>query len=200
MRSRVGSRLPKFSPSESASLKGSIDFVGINHYTTFYTRHNSSNLIGIVLNDTIADSGAVTLPFNGTKVIGERANSIWLYLVPEGMRSLMNYIKQKYGNPLVVITENGMDDPNNPFISIKDALKDEKRIRYYNGYLSSLLASIKDGCNVKGYFAWSLLDNWEWSAGYTCRFGLYFVDYKDNQKRYPKQSVEWFKNFLKPTK
>ncbi|XP_057417830.1 beta-glucosidase 40-like [Lotus japonicus] len=200
MRSRVGSRLPKFSPSESASLKGSIDFVGINHYTTFYARHNSSNLIGIVLNDTIADSGAVTLPFNGTKVIGERANSIWLYLVPEGMRSLMNYIKQKYGNPLVVITENGMDDPNNPFISIKDALKDEKRIRYYNGYLSSLLASIKDGCNVKGYFAWSLLDNWEWSAGYTCRFGLYFVDYKDNQKRYPKQSVEWFKNFLKPTK
>ncbi|XP_057418437.1 beta-glucosidase 40-like [Lotus japonicus] len=61
MRSRVGSRLPKFSPSESASLKGSIDFVGINHYTTFYARHNSSNLIGIVLNDTIADSGAVTL-------------------------------------------------------------------------------------------------------------------------------------------
>ena len=55
----------------------------------------------------------------------------------------------------------------------------------------------QDGCNVKGYFVWSLLDNWEWAAGYTSRFGLYFVDYKDNQKRYPKQSVQWFKNFLK---
>ncbi|XP_057457434.1 beta-glucosidase 40-like [Lotus japonicus] len=200
MRSRVGNRLPKFSPSESASLKGSLDFVGINHYTTYYARHNSTNLIATLLNDSSADSGAVTLPFNGIKIIGERANSIWLYIYPQGMRSLMNYIKQKYGNPPVFITENGMDDPNFPFISIKDALKDEKRIRYYSGYLSSLLASIKDGCNVKGYFAWSLLDNWEWAAGYTCRFGLYFVDYKDNQKRYPKQSVEWFKNFLKPTK
>ncbi|KAF7809052.1 beta-glucosidase 40-like [Senna tora] len=92
-----------------------------------------------------------------------------------------------------------MDDSNSPFTSIKDALKDEKRIRYYSGYLSNLQASImKDGCNVKGYFAWSLLDNWEWAAGYSSRFGLYFVDYKDNQKRYPKQSVEWFKKFLKP--
>ncbi|XP_061368012.1 beta-glucosidase 40-like [Gastrolobium bilobum] len=200
MRSRVGSRLPKFSQSEAALVKGSLDFVGINHYTTFYARDNSTNLIGTLLHDSIADSGTITLPFNGTKTIGEKANSIWLYIVPQGMRSLMNYIKQKYGNPPVFITENGMDDPNNPFISIKEALKDEKRIRYHNGYLSSLLASMKDGCNVKGYFVWSLLDNWEWAAGYSSRFGLYFVDYKDNLKRYPKQSVEWFKNFLKPTK
>ncbi|KAF8378817.1 hypothetical protein HHK36_030166 [Tetracentron sinense] len=94
----------------------------------------------------------------------------------------------------------GMDDPNNPFISIKDALKDEKRIKYHNDYLSNLLASIKeDGCNVRGYFAWSLLDNWEWAAGYTSRFGLFFVDYKDNLKRYPKDSVQWFKKFLTST-
>ncbi|XP_028785597.1 beta-glucosidase 40 isoform X1 [Neltuma alba] len=198
MRSRVGSRLPKFTQSEAALLKGSLDFVGINHYTTFYARNNATNLIGDLLHDSIADSGSITLPFNGTKTIGERANSIWLYIVPQGMRSLMNYIKQKYGNPPVFITENGMDDPNRPFTSIKDALKDEKRIRYHSGYLSSLQASIaEDGCNVKGYFVWSLLDNWEWAAGYTSRFGLYFVDYKDKQKRYPKQSVEWFKNFLK---
>ncbi|RZB42137.1 Beta-glucosidase 40 isoform B [Glycine soja] len=200
MRTRVGSRLPKFSQSEAALVKGSLDFVGINHYTTFYAKDNSTNLIGTLLHDSIADSGAVTLPFNGTKAISERASSIWLYIVPQSMRSLMIYIKQKYGNPPVYITENGMDDPNSIFISIKDALKDEKRIRYHTGYLSYLLASIKDGCNVKGYFVWSLLDNWEWSAGYTSRFGLYFVDYKDNLKRYPKQSVEWFKNFLKPTK
>lgn len=56
-----------------------------------------------------------------------------------------------------------------------------------------------DGCNVRGYFAWSLLDNWEWAAGYTSRFGLYFVDYKDNLKRYPKDSVTWFKQFLTST-
>ncbi|KAK2434383.1 cyanogenic beta-glucosidase [Trifolium repens] len=200
MRSRVGNRLPKFSPSEAALVKGSLDFVGINHYTTFYARNNSTNVIGTLLHDSIADSGAITLPFNGTKAIAERANSIWLYIVPQSMRTLMNYVKQKYGNPPVFITENGMDDANSIFIPKKDALKDEKRIRYYSGYLSYLQEAIKDGCNVKGYFAWSLLDNWEWAAGYSSRFGLYFVDYRDNLKRYPKQSVQWFKNFLKPAK
>lgn len=136
----------------------------------------------------------------------------------------MNYIKHRYGNPPVFITENGkhtslklsrqdrefvnvmmfvcvgMDDPNNLLISRKDALKDTKRIRYHHDYLSSLQASIKeDGCNVKGYFVWSLLDNWEWAAGYSSRFGLYFVDYRDNLKRYPKDSVQWFTSFLNST-
>ncbi|KAI3429192.1 uncharacterized protein J3R85_008621, partial [Psidium guajava] len=200
MRSRVGSRLPAFSISESALLKGSLDFVGINHYTTYYGSNDTSNTIGRILDDSLSDSGAITLPFKDGifNPIGDRANSIWLYIVPQGMRSLMNYIKTKYGNPLVIITENGMDDPNPPLINIKAALKDQKRIKYHNDYLTNLLASIKeDGCNVKGYFAWSLLDNWEWAAGYTSRFGLYFVDYNDKLKRYPKDSVQWFKNFLK---
>ncbi|XP_072981376.1 beta-glucosidase 6 [Typha angustifolia] len=197
MRTRVGARLPKFSTDEAALVKGSLDFVGINHYTTYYAKNNSTGIIGFLFNDTLADSGAITLPFKDGKAIGDKASSIWLYIVPQGMRSLMNYIKQKYGNPLVIITENGMDDPNNPFISTKHALKDEKRITYHNGYLTSLSAAIReDGCDVRGYFVWSLLDNWEWAAGYTSRFGLYFVDYKDNLKRYPKNSVQWFKNLL----
>ncbi|XP_031269584.1 beta-glucosidase 40-like [Pistacia vera] len=197
MRSRVGSRLPRFSKSEAALVKGSVDFVGINHYTTFYASNDTLNIIGGLLNDSLADSGAITLPFAIGKPTPDKANSIWLYIVPHGMRSLMNYIKLKYGNPPVIITENGMDDPNNLLIPIKDALKDQKRIKYHNDYLTNLLAAIKeDGCNVKGYFVWSLLDNWEWAAGYTSRFGLYFVDYNDKLKRYPKDSVQWFKKFL----
>ncbi|XP_068655981.1 beta-glucosidase 6 [Aristolochia californica] len=198
MRKRVGNRLPSFSAAEAALVKGSLDFVGVNHYTTYYAK--STNIIGVLLNDTLGDSGSITLPFKNGKAIGDKASSIWLYIVPEGIRSLMNYIKVKYGNPPAFITENGMDDPNNPFISVKDALKDEKRIKYHSGYLSNLLASIReDGCDVRGYFVWSLLDNWEWAAGYTSRFGLYFVDYKDKLKRYPKNSVQWFKNFLNAT-
>jgi len=69
MRSRVGNRLPKFSPSEAALVKGSLDFVGINHYTTFYARNNSTNLIGILLHDSIADSGAITLRKFQIKII-----------------------------------------------------------------------------------------------------------------------------------
>jgi beta-glucosidase len=55
----------------------------------------------------------------------------------------------------------------------------------------------RDGVDVKGYFAWSLLDNFEWANGYTVRFGINFVDYSDGQKRYPKSSAHWFKEFLK---
>ncbi|KAI0493256.1 hypothetical protein KFK09_027532 [Dendrobium nobile] len=197
MRERVGNRLPKFSASDSSRVKGSLDFVGINHYTTYYIKANSTNIIGVLLNDTLADSGTISLPFKNFKPIGDKASSIWLYIVPSGMRSLMNYIKQKYGKPIVIVTENGMDDSNNPFISINDALKDEKRIGYHNDYLGNLSAAIReDACNVQGYFVWSLLDNWEWAAGYTSRFGLYFVDYNNNLKRYPKDSVQWFKNLL----
>ncbi|EEC74750.1 hypothetical protein OsI_10506 [Oryza sativa Indica Group] len=198
MRARVGERLPRFTADEAAVVKGALDFVGVNHYTTYYTRHNNTNIIGTLLNNTLADTGTVSLPFKNGKPIGDRANSIWLYIVPRGMRSLMNYVKERYNSPPVYITENGMDDSNNPFISIKDALKDSKRIKYHNDYLTNLAASIKeDGCDVRGYFAWSLLDNWEWAAGYSSRFGLYFVDYKDNLKRYPKNSVQWFKALLK---
>ncbi|TVU47945.1 hypothetical protein EJB05_07563 [Eragrostis curvula] len=197
MRTRVGDRLPKFTSDEAALVKGALDFMGINHYTTYYTRHNNTNIVGQLLHDTLADTGTISLPFRNGKAIGDRANSIWLYIVPSGMRSLMNYVKQRYNSPPVYITENGMDDGNSPFTSIKDALKDSKRIKYHNDHLTNLAASIKeDGCDVRGYFAWSLLDNWEWAAGYTSRFGLYFVDYKDNLKRYPKNSVQWFKNLL----
>ena len=52
----------------------------------------------------------------------------------------------------------------------------------------------KEGCNVHGYFVWSLLDNWEWNSGYTMRFGLYYVDYNNNPTRIPKASVEWFRH------
>lgn len=197
MISRVGKRLPRFTKSESALLKGSLDFAGINHYTTFYTMKDKTNITEVLLNDTLSDSGAISLPFKDGKSIGDKANSIWLYIVPQGIRSLMNYVKLKYGDIPIIITENGMDDSNNIFKPNKEALKDEKRIKYHNDYLSNLLASIKvDGCNVKGYFVWSLLDNWEWAAGYTSRFGLHFVDFNNKQKRYPKDSAKWFKSFL----
>ncbi|CAN1295668.1 Beta-glucosidase 40 [Linum perenne] len=197
MRTRVGNRLPSFSDSDGSLVKGSLDFVGINHYTSYYVTNGSSGIINHLLYDTLADSSTTALPFKDGKAIGDKANSIWLYIVPEGMRSLMNYIRTRYGNPPVFVTENGMDDSNNPLIPIQDALKDVKRIKYLNDYLTNLLASIKeDGCNVKGYFVWSLMDNWEWAAGYTSRFGLYFVDYGDNLKRYPKDSVAWLTRFL----
>ncbi|XP_004985214.2 beta-glucosidase 6-like isoform X1 [Setaria italica] len=201
MRARIGDRLPKFTADEAALVKGSLDFVGINHYTTHYTMDSntvSSTAMGLLLDGTMADTGAVSVPFDIKNPTGDRANSLWLYIVPWGMRKVMNYVKERYKSPPVYITENGMDDSNNPLIPKEEALKDSKRIKYHHDYLTNLAASIKeDGCDVRGYFVWSLLDNWEWIAGYTSRFGLYFVDYENNLERCPKSSVQWFKTLLR---
>ncbi|CAN1238034.1 Putative beta-glucosidase 41 [Linum grandiflorum] len=152
----------------------------------------------LILQDASTDSAVITSSHRNGIAIGETAASSWLRIVPWGIRKLMNYVKDKYGNPHVIITENGMDDPNSPFISREKALQDEKRIEYHRDYLSNLSASIReDKCNVGGYFIWSLLDNWEWNMGYTVRFGLYYVDYSNNLTRIPKASVNWFKSMLR---
>ncbi|EMS61697.1 Beta-glucosidase 12 [Triticum urartu] len=91
----------------------------------------------------------------------------------------------------------GIDEANNKSLPLKEALKDNARIDYHHSHLDALLNAIRDGANVKGYFAWSLLDDFEWSTGYTVRFGLHFVDYDHGLKRYPKRSAGWFKKFLK---
>ena len=91
----------------------------------------------------------------------------------------------------------GVDEVNNKTMPLKEALKDDTRISYYRAHLHAMLSAIREGANVKGYFAWSLLDNFEWANGYTVRFGIYFVDYNDGFKRYPEKSAYSFMKFLK---
>lgn len=88
----------------------------------------------------------------------------------------------------------GMDDPGN--VTFPQALHDTTRVNYFRDYLSYLKKAVDDGANLIGYFAWSLLDNFEWLSGYTSRFGIVYVDY-DTLKRYPKMSAYWFQKLLK---
>ncbi|WOK97651.1 hypothetical protein Cni_G06359 [Canna indica] len=88
----------------------------------------------------------------------------------------------------------GMDQPGN--VTLPGALHDTQRINYYKNYITELKRAIDNGATVIGYFAWSLLDNFEWRLGYTSRFGIVYVDYKTN-KRYPKDSAHWFKKILR---
>lgn len=193
----MAERLPKITPYEAKVIKGSIDFLGINHYTTLYARNDRARIMKFMFHNAYSDSAVVTTPYRRGVAIGEKAASGWLRIVPWGIRKLMNHIKDKYGNPLVMITENGMDEPNKSHMALDDALQDERRITYHRDYLSNLSAAIReDNCNIKGYFVWSLLDNWEWNSGYTVRFGLYHVDFKNNLTRTPKSSAKWFKSML----
>ncbi|OWM73473.1 hypothetical protein CDL15_Pgr026572 [Punica granatum] len=190
MRSLVGARLPKFTKEQSAMLKGSFDFLGLNYYTTNYARdvRQSNSVNASYLTDAPKRHG---IP------IGPQAASSWLFVYPKGIWNLLQYVKYKYGNPLIYITENGISEFNNSTLPLEQQLADPMRIDYYYRHLWYLQRAIKDGSNVKGYFAWSLLDNFEWNSGYTVRFGINYVDYKNGQKRYPKSSSLWFRSFLK---
>ncbi|KAF3451148.1 hypothetical protein FNV43_RR07239 [Rhamnella rubrinervis] len=194
MRSILGSRLPKFTKSQSKTIKGSLDFLGMNYYTTNYAEPAS---ISISVNHSYNSDIQATLTTQKNGVsIGKPTTISWFVVYPRGIRELMLYIKDQYKNPPVYITENGVPEPNNNIVPIKEALKDITRIRYLHGHLFYLLKSVKDGVNVKGYYVWAFHDNFEWASGYTIRFGLTFIDYKNNLKRHLKYSALWLKMFL----
>ncbi|KAK4753692.1 hypothetical protein SAY87_001796 [Trapa incisa] len=182
MRSLVGSRLPRFSKEQSAMLKGSMDFLGLNYYTANYAHYApyANSLHASYSTDARAN---LTTARNGIP-IGPRAASSWLFVYPKGIWNMLMHVKNKYGNPLIYITENGISEFNNHTLPLEQQLADPMRIDYYYRHLWYIRKAIKeDGANVRGYFAWSLLDNFEWSDGYTVRFGINYVDYKDGLKR-----------------
>ena len=103
------------------------------------------------------------------------------------------WLKNEYGNQPVYITENGVSDLG--------GTNDTVRVDFYNHYLDNVLRAINEGADVKGYIAWSLMDNFEWRAGYTERFGLYHVDYKSpNKTRVAKMSARAYKKLVATNK
>lgn len=105
---------------------------------------------------------------------------------------------QRYNHPAIYIFENGVSVPHENDLPIAVAVHDDFRVNFYREYLSNIIEAITvDGVNLKSYFGWSLLDNFEWGDGYQTRFGMTFVDYKNNQKRYIKDSLIWYSLFTR---
>nr|XP_043608969.1 beta-glucosidase 12-like [Erigeron canadensis] len=195
MRSNVADRLPRFTTEESYTLRNSLDFLGLNYYTANYVQHVSEAVTDNMTRSSDAQA-QLSNERNGVP-IGSKGGSDWLRAYPQGLHDLLVYIKNNYNNPTIYITENGVDEPNNSSLSLRQVLQDDFRVQYYVGHLQKLLQAINAGVNVKGYFAWSLLDNFNWDRGYAVRFGLHFVDYGNELRRYPKFSSTWFTNFLR---
>jgi beta-glucosidase len=188
MKKYVGNRrLPTFTDQESKDLKGSYDYLGVNYYTANYARNDPNSASDSKVKCTTARNGVP---------IGEQAGSDWLYVYPVGIFELLNYIKNKYNNPIVYITENGRDELNEKDQSLWVSLFDFKRISYHASHLDYIKKAIDNGANVKGYYVWSLMDNLEWSSGFKSRFGINFINFKANVERYPKLSAAWFKMVL----
>ncbi|CAL9048642.1 unnamed protein product [Musa banksii] len=194
MRERLGDRLPKFSEAEKELLQNAIDFVGLNHYTTRFIAHVENP--GDIHFYQVQQMERIE-KWQCGEAIGERAASDWLYVVPWGIRKVLNYIAIHYHDPPIYVTENGMDQEETETAILEEVLDDKLRVEYFKSYLAAVAQAIRDGADVRGYFAWSFLDNFEWAQGYTKRFGLVYVDYKNGLARYPKSSALWFSHFLK---
>ncbi|CAI9783413.1 unnamed protein product [Fraxinus pennsylvanica] len=190
----VGDRLPKFTSEEEKLVKGSYDFLGINYYTTNYIANDPATP---TTDSYLTDARTIASTERNGVPIGVRAGSSWLYVVPWGIYKLLVEIKKRYGDQIIYITENGMDERNDKSHNIAQSLSDKLRIDYHNDHLYYIRQAMKQGVNVKGYYLWSLFDNFEWISGYTSRFGIFYIDFEDGKTtRYPKNSAIWWKNFL----
>jgi len=187
---RLGDRLPQFSTEESALLKGSCDHFALNHYTTMYAADSNGEIVqgNVYGNGGISEDQNVIL---STDESWEKTTMGWA-VVPWGCERLLKWITERYGNPEIYLTENGCsyDDKVE-----EGRVHDEERIHYFKSYLKACQDAIDHGVRLKGYFAWSFLDNFEWALGYEKRFGLVHVDY-DNFRRTPKESAHWYKNVI----
>ncbi|KAI5333288.1 hypothetical protein L3X38_023419 [Prunus dulcis] len=187
---KCGLELPRFSHNEKQLLRGSIDFIGFNHYSTLYVKdciHSACPLGGYhAIRGFFNTTG-----YRGGVPIGEPTGMPRFFVVPRGMEKMLDYLKQRYNNKPMFITENGYSSP-----TPQTELQDWNRIKFHKAYMASVARAIRNGADVRGYSIWSLMDNFEWLSGYTTRFGLYYVDRKTLQ-RTPKLSAGWFAGFLR---
>ncbi|XP_027928105.1 beta-glucosidase 11-like isoform X1 [Vigna unguiculata] len=186
MKKNAGSRLPSFIQKESNLVKGSIDFLGINFYFSYYVKDSPDNLKK-ENRDYLADFSAklqLYLPNITTK--------FEVPITPKILLRMLDSLRNAYGNIPIFIHENGQLTPHN------SPLEDWSRVNYLHAYIGSMVDVLRSGLNVKGYFVWSFMDVFEIGSGYELSYGLYYVDMNDpNLRRKPKLSAKWYSNFLK---
>nr|WP_322002688.1 GH1 family beta-glucosidase [Rhodococcus qingshengii] len=135
------------------------------------------------------------LPFAPVAITGYPTTDFGWPIVPEGLGEILRTFHARFGDalPPIYITESGCSFHDAP--DAAGVVDDEARIDYHDAHLRALRSAMDDGVDVRGYFVWSLLDNFEWAAGYKERFGLVHVDF-DTQKRTPKASFEWYRALI----
>lgn len=173
-----GANSPQVEPGDFKAISSPLDFVGVNIYTPEFVRADDSR------------EGFAVVPFPTSQ---PHMASPWILLAPEclywGVRNVIDLWKI----PAIYITENGCssDDVLTPAGRVEDI----DRLMYLRNHLTQLHRAAVEGYPVKGYFLWSLMDNFEWADGYSKRFGIHYVDFK-TQKRTPKLSAEWYREVI----
>ncbi len=168
---------PTILPNDLTIIQQPIDFLGINYYTRHVIKAGQNGPEHVRLENV------------------ERTDMGW-EVCPEAFTHLLTKLHKRYQLPPIYITENGMAGAD----KLEDGqVIDQQRCDYYQSHLDAVAAAMAEGVELKGYFAWSLMDNFEWAFGYDKRFGLVYVDYASQQRVF-KQSAKYFQSFLKQRK
>ena len=170
MLERYAEILPPIADGDLETIAAPLDFLGINYYTRNVVRAGVGE---------VATEGA------------EHTDMGW-EVYPDGLRDLLVRLHAEYELPDLYITENGAAFPD---ARNNGRVPDPRRIAYLDGHLDALASAIADGVPVRGYFLWSLLDNFEWAFGYSRRFGIVYVDF-ETLERVPKDSFAWYRDFI----
>jgi beta-glucosidase len=175
LREIFGEAWPEWPAEDFALIREPIDFLGVNYYTRSVVRFDPDSW-----------------PLRASPVRQKRAvytETGW-EVFPRGLRDTLVWVKERYGNPTVYITENGAAFVD-PATVNGSGLADPQRVKYLKSHLLAVRDAIKAGCDVRGYYAWSALDNLEWSLGFSKRFGIVHVDFA-TQKRTAKDSAHFY--------
>jgi beta-glucosidase len=175
----AGADAPKVQAGDMAAIGSPLDFVAINVYTPTYVRADAG------------PRGWAPIPH---LPLSPRMASSWLYVGPEVAYWSVRTVSELWNPKAIFISENGCsaDDP----VAAGGRVDDADRIMYLRNYLGQFHRAVAEGYPLKGYFLWSLMDNFEWADGYTKRFGIHYVDFA-TQKRTPKLSAQWYKELIR---
>jgi beta-glucosidase len=167
-------------PGDTERVKQPIDFLGVNYYSRRVVR---------APRDGEAAEFAWVVRSEGTT--GIPTSDLGWEMTPETLVDLLDRLRADYDSPKFLITENGCSLKD--VVAADGAVHDPRRIEFLRTHLAAVEQAIERGADVRGYFAWSLLDNFEWAEGYGPRFGLTYVDYA-TQRRIPKDSALWYRD------
>jgi beta-glucosidase len=175
-----GDAWPAITDADLRLIRQPIDFLGINYYTR-----------GVTRNDATAIPTRAATARQPHSVYTETG---WEVYAP-GLAETLLWVRERASDLPLYVTENGAAFPDPPK-SVNGAMDDPLRVDYYRGHLRGALDAIQRGVNLRGYFAWSLLDNYEWSHGYSKRFGIVHVDF-ETQRRTPKASARFYSDVVR---
>lgn len=168
--------LPFVRSGDLENISKPLDFLGLNYYTRVVLKAGSNHVPRVV--SQVPESALTDMGWE---------------VFPQGMHGLLVRLHHDYGIQNIYVTENGAAYADGP--DENGHVDDRRRIEYMHGHLQAAWRAIRAGVPLRGYFAWSLLDNFEWAHGYTKRFGLVWVDYT-TQKRIPKRSAAWYRDVI----